>query len=90
MCKVLVQLLLACELDDFVYCEATWSSIPTSTGWDTSRTQGNPLLSPHIFCQVAMLVRNCLILSRKGLGAGLQIVGLAVVDPHGHEVHTGL
>jgi len=35
-------------------------------------------------------VAYCLISSRKGLGTSLQIMGLAVIDPHSHKVQTKL
>jgi len=48
ICKVLTKFLPVCELNNFLYRHATRSSI-------LSQAQGT---SPHIFCQVALLVRN--------------------------------
>ena len=58
MCKVLVKLVLACELHNSLYCEATKSGISTSHGWNASRTQDPRPAPTTIFCQVAMEVRT--------------------------------
>ena len=43
-----------------------------------------------VCCKVKGFALNCLISRREGLGTSLQIMGLATIDPHSHEVQTKL